>query len=164
VTNGLIAALSDDELAAVFRHEVAHLQHRHQRYLLLARAVERSLGLLPLVRRATAALRCAVERWADEEAAGGDATGRAHVRAALLRVVELVTMPEVAAFTTPGTVAERLEALQADPDGGRLVVRRTLVYGPAGLLVLAAVGLFGGVLVEHVTVLHLLAGFCPPQH
>jgi hypothetical protein len=164
LTNGLIAALSEEELAAVFRHELAHLQHRHQRYLLLARAVERSLGLLPLVRRATAALRCAVERWADEEAAGASgAAGRASVHAALLRVAELVAMPDVAAFTTPGTVAERLEALQADPAGGPVVVRRALVYVPAGLLLLAAVVLLGGVLVEQVTVLHLLAGLCPPH-
>jgi hypothetical protein len=163
MTNGLIAALSDDELAAVFRHELAHLRHRHQRYLLLARAVERSLGLLPLVRRATAALRCAVERWADEEAAGSGTAGRASVHAALLRVAELVAMPDVAAFTTSGTVAERLEALQAGPDGGPVVVRRALVYVPAGLLLLAAVVLLGGGLVERVTVLHLLAGFCPPH-
>jgi hypothetical protein len=163
ISDGLIAALSDDELVAVVRHEVAHIQHRHQRYLLLASAVERSLGLLPLVRRATAALRCAVERCADEEAAGGDAAGRASVHGALLRVAELVAVPEGAAFTTPGTVAERLEALTADPTDGVAVVRRMLVYAPAGLLLLVAVVLLGGVLVEHVTVLHLLAGLCPPH-
>jgi Zn-dependent protease with chaperone function len=162
MSHGLVAALSDDELAAVLRHEVAHVHHRHQRYLLLARAVERSLGLLPLVRRATAALRCAVERWADEEAAGGDATGRASVHGALLRVAELASMPDVAAFTTPGTVAERLEALTADPTGSLAVVRRTLVYMPAGLLLLAAVVLLSSIL-EHVTVLRLLAGLCPPH-
>jgi Zn-dependent protease with chaperone function len=162
ITDGLVAALSEDELAAVLRHEVAHIHHRHLRYLLLACAVERSLGVLPLVRRATAALRCAVERWADEEAAGGDATGRASVHGALLRVAELAAMPEVAAFTTPGTVAERLEALTADPTGGLAVVRRVLVYMPAGLLLLAAVVLLSSIL-EHVTVLRLLAGLCPPH-
>jgi Zn-dependent protease with chaperone function len=162
ITDGLIAALSDDELAAVLRHEVAHVHHRHERYLRLARAVERSMGLLPLVRRATAALRCAVERWADEEAAGGDAAGRASVHAALLRVAELAARPEVAAFTTPGTVAERLEALQDRPAGGPALGRRTLVYVPAGLLLLAAVVLLSSIL-EHVTVLRLLAGLCPPH-
>jgi Zn-dependent protease with chaperone function len=162
MSHGLIAALSDSELAAVLRHEVAHVRHRHQRYLLLARVVEASLGLLPLVRRATAALRCAVERWADEAAAGGDTADRASVHAALLRLAELAAMPEVAAFTTPGTVAERLEALTADPTCGRAVGRRALVYVPAGLLLVVAVVTLGGIL-EHVTVLHMLAGLCPPH-
>jgi Peptidase family M48 len=162
MSQGLIAALSDSELAAVLRHEIAHVHHRHQRYLLLARAIERSLGLLPLVCDATGALRCAVERWADEEAAGGDATRRASVRAALLRLAELASMPEVAAFTTPGTVAERLEALHADPTGSRSVVRRALVYGPAGLLLGAAAVTLVGILAQ-VSVLHALAGLCPPH-
>jgi Peptidase family M48 len=162
LSDGLVAALSDPELAAVLRHEVAHVQHRHQRYLLLARTVERSLGLLPLVAAATGALRCAVERWADEEAAGGDATSRASVRAALLRLAELAAAPQVAAFTTPGTVAERLDALQAEPAAGLAVGRRVLVYGPAGLLVAAAVVTLGGILAQF-SVLHALAGLCPPH-
>lgn len=159
MSHGLITALSDDELAAVLRHEVAHVRHRHQRYLLLARAVERSLGLLPLVRRGVAALRCAVERWADEEAAGPRPTGRASVHAALLRVAELASMPDLAAFTTPGTVEERLEALRADPTGGRAVGRRTLVYLPAGLLLVATAVALDRIL-DHVAFLHLLAGLC----
>src|SRR6266540_2873754 len=52
ISHGLITALSDSELAAVLRHELAHLHHRHQRYLVLAGAVQHSLGLLPLVRSA----------------------------------------------------------------------------------------------------------------
>jgi len=162
VSQRLVDILADHELAAVLRHELAHVHHRHERYLLLARVVEGSLGLLPLVRRATAAVRCAVERWADEAAAGGDSANRASVHAALLRLVELATMPEVAAFTTPGTVAERLEALAADPTCGRAVARRALVYVPAGLLLVAAAVTLGGIL-EHVTVLHMLAGLCPPH-
>jgi hypothetical protein len=162
LSHGLVAALSEQELAAVLRHELAHVHHRHQRYLLLARTVERSLGLLPLVPGATGALRCAVERWADEEAAGGDATSRASVHAALLRLAELAAMPELAAFTSPGTVAERLEALQADPTAGLAVGRRALVYGPAGLLLGAAAVTLGGILAQ-VSVLHALAGLCPPH-
>jgi Zn-dependent protease with chaperone function len=162
VSQGLIAALSDAEVAAVLRHEVAHVHHRHQRYVLLARVVEHSVGLLPLVHGATGALRCALERWADEEAASGDATSRASVHAALLRLAELATTPEVAAFTTPGTVAERLDALQTDPTGGPTASRRTLLYGPAGLLLVAAAVTLGGILTQ-VSVLHALAGLCPPH-
>jgi hypothetical protein len=162
LSHGLIAALSAAELAAVLRHELAHLHHRHQRYLLLAGAVQRSFGLLPLVRSATAALRCAVERWADEEAAGGDAAGRASVHAALLRLAELAAVPEVAAFTTPGTVAERLDALRASPTGGLPVVRRAVIYVPAGLLLVAAVVTLSSIL-EHLSFLRMLAGLCPPH-
>jgi beta-lactamase regulating signal transducer with metallopeptidase domain len=162
MSHGLITALSDDELAAVLRHEVAHVQHRHQRYLLLARVVERSLGLLPMVRRGVTALRCAVERWADEAAAGPRSSGRASVHAALLRVAELAAMPDIAAFTTPETVAERLEALRTAPARGLAVGRRLLVYLPAGLLLLASAVAVDHIL-EHVSFLGLLADLCPPH-
>jgi Peptidase family M48 len=162
MSRGLITALSDDELAAVVRHEVAHVQHRHQRYLLLARIVEHSLGLLPMVRRGVTALRCAVERWADEAAAGPRSSGRASVHAALLRVAELTAMPDIAAFTTPETVAERLEALRTAPARGLAVGRRLLVYLPAGLLLLASAVAVDHIL-EHVSFLGLLADLCPPH-
>ena len=162
MSHGLITALSDDELAAVLRHEVAHVQHRHQRYLLLARVVERSLGLLPMVRRGVGALRCAVERWADEAAAGPRSSGRASVHAALLRVAELAAMPDIAAFTTPETVAERLEALRTAPTRGLAVGRRLLVYLPAGLLLLASAVAVDHIL-EHVSFLGLLVDLCPPH-
>jgi Zn-dependent protease with chaperone function len=162
MSHGLITALSDDELAAVLRHEVAHVQHRHQRYLLLARVVERSLGLLPMVRRGVTALRCAVERWADEAAAGPRSSNRASVHAALLRVAELAAMPDIAAFTTPETVAERLEALRTAPARGLAVGRRLLVYLPAGLLLLASAVAVDHIL-EHVSLLGLLADLCPPH-
>jgi hypothetical protein len=161
MSDGLIGALSNEQLAAVLRHELAHIRRRHHRYLFVASAVERSLGRLPLVCRGVAALRCAVERWADEEAAGPAPTGRASVRGALLRVAELASMPEVAAFTTPGTVAERLEALQVDPTG-RAIGPRTMVYLPVALLLIAATVALDGIL-THVTFLHMLAGLCPPH-
>jgi hypothetical protein len=162
MSHGLISALPEDQLAAVLRHELAHIHRRHQRHLLIAGAVERSLGRLPLVRQGVAALRCAVERWADEEAASPGPTGRASVHAALLRVAELTSMPDVAAFTTPGTVAERLEALQADPTSRRVIGLRTVVYLPVGLLLVAAAISLDSIL-SHVTFLHMLAGLCPPH-
>jgi len=162
MSRGLITALSDDELAAVVRHEVAHVEHRHQRYLLLARVVERSLGLLPMVRQGVSALRCAVERWADEAAAGPRLSSRASVHAALLRVAELAAMPDIAAFTTPETVAERLEALRTAPTRGLAVGRRLVVYLPAGLLLLASAVAVDHIL-EHVSFLGLLADLCPPH-
>jgi Zn-dependent protease with chaperone function len=161
MSRGLIAALSVDELAAVLRHEVAHVRHRHQRYLLLARIVEGSLGLLPTVRCGVTALRCAVERWADEAAAGSDSSERASVHAALLRVAELAAIPDITAFTTPETVAERLEALRSAPTHGLAVGRRLLVYLPAGLLLVASAAVMDQIL-DPVSFLGLLVDLCPP--
>jgi hypothetical protein len=162
LSRGLIRVLSDDELAAVLRHEFAHVRHRHQRYLLLARVVERSLGLLPMVRRGVTALPCAVERWADEAAAGPGSSDRASVHAALLRVAELAAMPDIAAFTAPETVAERLEALGSAPTRGMAVGRRLVVYLPAGLLLLASAAAMDHIL-HHVSFLGLLVDLCPPH-
>jgi hypothetical protein len=161
VSQRLVDLLTDHELAAVLRHELAHVQHRHQRYLLLARVVEQSLGRLPLVRRSTGALRCALERWADEEAAAGTRWGRESVRAALVRLIEATAIPDVAAFFSVGTVLERLQALQA-PAAGSSLPRRLLVYVPALVLALLAVAAMEGSL-EHVAVLRLFAGLCPPH-
>jgi hypothetical protein len=161
VSQRLVDILADDELAAVLRHELAHVHHRHERYLLLARVVEQSLWLLPFVRRSTGALRCALERWADEAAAGGARRGRESVRAALVRVIEATATPDVAAFVSLGTVVERLQALQA-PASGSSLLRRFVVYVPALVLVLLAVAALEGT-VEHVAVLRLFAGLCPPH-
>jgi hypothetical protein len=161
VSRRLIGLLTDEELAAVLRHELAHVHHRHRRYLLLARTVEQSIGLLlPIVRAGTAALRCALERWADEAAAAGGRRGRESVRAALLRVIEATAMPEVAAFVSPGTVLERLQALQTGPASGPALARRLGVYLPALLLAVLVLATSMGT-VEHVAVLHILAGLCP---
>jgi len=162
VSRGLVDILADDELAAVLRHELAHVHHRHHRYLLLARMIEQSLGLLPLVRRGTGALRCALERWADEEAAVGACRGRESVRAALVRVIQATAAPDVAAFVSPGTVVERLQALQAAPASGFSLRRRFGVYVPALLLIVLAVATLMAT-VEHLAVLRMLAGLCPPH-
>lgn len=80
------------------------------------------------------ALRCALERWADEEATSGAAEGRASVYGALLRVAEAVAMLEVAAFLTPATVVERIEALRTIPERRAGLRWRVLVYLPVTLL------------------------------
>lgn len=160
VSDGLVGTLADDELAAVLRHEATHLRHHHERHLLLAGVIEHTFGVLPLIRRSVAVLRCALERWADEEAATSEAE-RASIQSALLRVTEAMVTGEVAGFVTAATVTERLEALQADrsPRGRGRGRWRAPVYVPAAALLTTAVA-SAGVLMEHVTVVHLLAGLC----
>jgi Zn-dependent protease with chaperone function len=162
ISRGLADHLSDGELTAVLHHELAHLRNRHHRYLLLASVVEASLGLLWPVRRSAAALRAALERWADEQAAATSAGGRSSVRSALLRVAASMAGadPRLAAFLTASTMAERIEALQAESQPHRVLPRRLSIYAPAVLLLLGAPTLVGAIL-GRADVLHHLAGICP---
>ncbi|MDQ3944360.1 MAG: M56 family metallopeptidase, partial [Actinomycetota bacterium] len=106
VSSGLVAAVSPSELAAVLRHEAAHLEHGHHRFLLLASAIEHGFAVVPFVRRSTRALRAALERWADEAATGGECASRAVLRNALLGVTMAIVNPAVAAFAAAETVVE----------------------------------------------------------
>jgi len=163
VSRRLAGELTDSELTAVLQHELAHLRNRHHHFLLLAGVVEGSLGLLGPVRRSAAALRAALERWADEQAAQASAGGRASVRSALLRVAAAMAAvePRFASFVTASTVPERLEALQADAPASRgLPWRRLPVYLPALLLLLGVPVLVGAILGQ-ADVIHHLAGICP---
>ena len=82
LSDGLVEMLAPDELEAVIGHEVAHLRLGHRRYLVAASAVERSLCVLPFVRKSAWILRIELERWADVAAVTGS-TRRADVHGAL---------------------------------------------------------------------------------
>jgi hypothetical protein len=115
VSEGLTDALSDHELDAVIRHELAHLRHHHDRYLVTAVVVETVLGWMPPLRRSAGTLRLSVERWADEEAAQPPGT-RSAVRSALLSTTTAMLAPQLA-FTAVATLLARLDALgTAAPD------------------------------------------------
>ncbi|MEV0160656.1 peptidase M48-like protein [Nonomuraea fuscirosea] len=66
LSSGLVGMLSRRELEVVFRHEAAHLEHRHHLYLMAGSVFTRVFPCLAYPYRA---LRYALERWADEEAA-----------------------------------------------------------------------------------------------
>jgi Zn-dependent protease with chaperone function len=138
VSEGLAASLTDDELAAVIRHEQSHLHHDHQRYLDLAVAVDAALPPLRSFRRSSATLRLAVERWADESAAEhGD---RAHVRHALRKVVGLMlSSSPVTAFTAAETVAARIWALDEAASPSPALRWRVAAALPTATLGLAVV-------------------------
>ncbi len=65
VSSGLLRHLGPDEQTVVFAHERAHADHRHDRYLTIARAAE---AALPLIRPLTRRLEFSLERWADDAA------------------------------------------------------------------------------------------------
>lgn len=152
VSDGLLDALAPDEVTAVLRHEAAHLEHGHQRALILASALDRSFSVFPFVRRSTTVLRVALERWADETAAGGSPATRRQLRQALLAVTPVMANVAVPAFSAAETVAERLDALGAEPVHPS-ALRRMLAYAPAAALsvtVVVAVGASAGEAAHHL--------------
>lgn len=154
VSRGLIEALRPEEVEAVVRHEVGHLEHGHQRFLLLAGSLEAALPLGKIVRRSTEALRTGLERWADELAAGHAGSSRAVLSRALVGVCEaLMAPPTVAAFSAVETIAERLEALSTGPPHPSQR-SRVAAYAPA--LVISAVVVSAFVVWRH-DILHVLA-------
>lgn len=166
VSERLVQELPPTELDAVLRHEAAHIEGRHQRYLVLITTLEHGLVLLPFLRRSTAALRGALERSADERAAGASPEGRAALRAALLHVTSAMVAPgaTVTAFSSSAdSVLERLQAMEeAPPAPGpcRASLRRGLVYLPAFLLGAATIVSLGLWLDQAHFVLATM-GICP---
>jgi Zn-dependent protease with chaperone function len=84
ISTSMLAALSAAERRVVIAHEASHLRHRHHLYAHLG---DVAAAANPLLRPTASAIKRAVERWADEDAAVvvGDRalTGRALARAAL---------------------------------------------------------------------------------
>ena len=158
LTSGLVRALSEREVTAVVRHEEAHIRHRHHRYIAALATIEAALGGVPFVRTSVSGVRLALERWADEEAAGSDPQTRADVRSALLRTAEaMVAAPSVAAFSTPGMVAERVKALEAP--AGHASRQPGLLYGLMAAGAAAVLVSLGG-WVGQVHVVATLSGLC----
>lgn len=89
LSSTLVGTLEHQELDAVVRHEMAHLDHHHVRFLLLGAAVTSGLWFLPWSRRANESLRLALERWADELASARSRDARAHVRSAVSKLASL---------------------------------------------------------------------------
>src|SRR5207237_9314457 len=111
VAGGLVESLTPAQLELVVRHEAAHVDLKHQRTLRWAAALDHGFAFFPPARRSTGVLRTALERWADEVAAGDQPAERTVLRSALLDVVALAVGAELAAFAAADTVSERLEAL-----------------------------------------------------
>ena len=136
VSEGLRDRLGRDLLELVIDHERAHLSRRHRRPLLLAAVVDAVFGRARAVRRSTAVLRLAVERAADEEAAGSDGGRRTRLAVALQH---LGAGPSATSW--PAEVAEfRIrELLVPSLPGAHLQFAATL-----GLIALAATGMAVG--------------------
>ena len=148
VSDGLLGALDDEEAQAVLRHERAHLRHRHHDALTLARDLEAWMGWFPPARTSVAALRLAVERWADEDAGSASASARPAVRRALVKTVALAVGP-VPTFTDACTIAARLDALAATPPAPSVPVRLAATGPMLGLCAVVVGALVACVAVSH---------------
>jgi len=117
VTTAMLRALPAPERRVLLAHEAAHLRHRHH---LWVQAAELAAAADPLLRPGARAVRAAVERWADEDAAAevGDRAlaARALARAALARsAARPRSAPAGALAATDGAVVDRARALLAGP-------------------------------------------------
>lgn len=158
LSRGLADSLTPDELDAVVRHELAHLRHGHDRYLVSAAVIDATLGWIPRMRRSTATLRLSVERWADEAAAQQPGM-RDSIRRALLKTTETMLAP-LPAFMAASTLVARLDALGTPPPDPTCRQRVTAA-GP----VLALASVVAACVVLWSTYTHHgllgLLGFCP---
>ncbi len=159
LTRGTVDALSDGEIGVVCAHEAAHLQLAHGRQITLAIVIDMVFRWWWPVRRSTNALRLAVERTADERAAGPSSGRRGLLSSALLTVVSVPETKAVAAFSAADGLIERINALSGTPAKGRFTWW-SLVLLPGiivGLAPLVGVGWWG-----HQALIALsMTGHCP---
>ncbi len=118
ITAGLLRALGPDERRALIAHESSHLTHRHAWWLL---AADLAAAANPLLLPTGRAVRHAVERWADEDAAR-EVTDRRLVARTLARAALLTrAAPAPVPAAAGGDVPRRVRALLDPPPRPRVV-------------------------------------------
>ena len=156
LSKDLVESLSAAHLDVVLRHEAAHLDHRHDRYLRAVATVRGGLAYLPMASATAVLLNVALERWADEEAAGAE--DRTLVRDALLAVTTTVVREGVAAFAGAATILERLAALAGPRPRSRF--SSTLVVAAPAALLLGLAGAVVGTGRGEIRLLLVVIGIC----
>jgi hypothetical protein len=119
VTRGLVAALTDEELAASIAHEVGHSRARDNLARLLMRATPDLLRATPAARAIERRWASAAEHRADRMAADDGPVARCALASALVKVARLT--PPATPLAEPistlidgGEIASRVERLLAD--------------------------------------------------
>lgn len=127
VSRGLLRLLTREQLQVVFRHEHAHLRHRHHLYGSVSAFAASIFPPLAWVHRS---VRLALERWADEDAAAtvGDRTLVAHTIAQVA-----LASPKSSTSWHPALanshVVQRVEALLSDAPSTNRVAGPALLSG-----------------------------------
>ena len=117
ITTGALAALDEDQLAAVLVHERAHLSGRHHQLLGLGRALAKTLPGISLFTQGTVELARLAEMRADDAAA--QRHGPSTVVAALLALAAPSLLPAPALGAAGVGVADRVERLLFPPATAR---------------------------------------------
>lgn len=125
LSQSVVERLRPTELAGLVRHETAHLDLGHHRFLLAAAAIEKGLGIFRPVRRGVEVLRLSLERWADEEASAGSCRRRRALRDAMLAL----GLREGRTQWDASMALPRLRALTTPSPGGRRDVSWWLALG-----------------------------------
>lgn len=137
VSQGLLDTFDDDLVQIIVRHELSHLRHRHDRYLLLSTGVRVWLGWVPPIRRTIDLLGLSLEEWADD-----DAAWRRPERARIRTILVALATADIGATATliapERTVLERLSSLEHAPTVSA-VPGRALIFGGATMVQIAAV-------------------------
>jgi Zn-dependent protease with chaperone function len=136
VSEGLIGALSEDELRTVLSHEAAHLRCHHSRYLLIVAALSPLLGRIRPVRSSLQSLELAIECWADAVCTQTPAEKRT-TRSALMTLSRTDLGAGIAAFSKAEAVVIRMRALSESPSSSTTSVR-LFIYGSLALLLTTA--------------------------
>lgn len=127
ISTAMLQALPAAERAVLLAHETAHLEKHHHAYLLIAGL---AAAANPMLRPSAYVVRHAIERWADEIAAGevGDRAlaARALVRAGLARGAARRPDLSVALGGTDASVPNRARALLAAPPAPRPLLAAAL--------------------------------------
>lgn len=130
ISEGLAAQLDDEMLRFVIDHERAHLRAKDRRNVLVALALETAVPFVPWTTRTATSIRVAVERAADEEAAGVEPTRRRR----LARDIEGLA-PVLGARCGTNLVRFRSRHLASAPAESRTLV----VLATAGIAAVTAV-------------------------
>lgn len=131
ITSGALAALDDDQLAAVLVHERAHLAGRHHQLLGLARALATTLPGMRLFTEGAVELARLAEMRADDAAAHRH--GPDTVVGALLALAAPSLVPAPALGAAGLGVADRVERLLFPPAATRIrlaAILGALLIGP----------------------------------
>jgi Zn-dependent protease with chaperone function len=156
VSQGVLDVLEGPQVDAVIAHEWAHLRLGHPRLLLMAAAVRQALRWWPPVTGSHAALRAALERWADDEATP-HAAARGQLRAALVTLTAVELGGGVPAFSLADATLERIEAMDQPPRAP--LGLHALLYAPGLASVVVAIAATGA-WTEQARLVIAMAGRC----
>lgn len=127
LSRSLVNCLSADQLRAVVRHELAHLEQRHSKYFLLLAALQPFSRVIPVIRSSLGVLRLSLESWADR-AACPTRSERRRVQEAIVALSLQDVGPGIASLSEVEGREERIRLLDDTPPSPTKLLVRTSLY------------------------------------